>query len=307
MTENRTKSPYGNLMTDLLFKKAFNPDDDYTKVNLINLLNDILAPQLKRPIRDLRSRDKEVNRTGSGASRTSAFDLHCKDDDGRLFIVEVQIKPFAHFLKRVVFYACQDIAKQGTPGDKWAYDFSPVFIVTISWAALVDDDRFIHHLSFCDIETKARAGDYLNISLVELSKFPGLGEKPNALRKWLYLFRNLDKITELPPEIQEDKFTRLLPIAEVAKLGVNELEEYEMERVNQKWDEYAAEIAFEELAKEAAEKGMEKGMEKGLEKGIQKGALDKAKEMAKAMLKKGMSVNEVADISKLSEDVIREL
>ena len=230
-------------MTDLLFKKAFNPDDDYTKVNLINLLNDILAPQLKRPIRDLRSRDKEVNRTGSGASRTSAFDLHCKDDDGRLFIVEVQIKPFAHFLKRVVFYACQDIAKQGTPGDKWAYDFSPVFIVTISWAALVDDDRFIHHLSFCDIETKARAGDYLNISLVELSIFPGLGEKPNALRKWLYLFRNLDKITELPPEIQEDKFTRLLPIAEVAKLGVNELEEYEMERVNQKWDEYAAEIA----------------------------------------------------------------
>lgn len=39
-------SPYANL----IFKKVFNPDDAFTKVNLMNLLNDVLAAQLELPI-----------------------------------------------------------------------------------------------------------------------------------------------------------------------------------------------------------------------------------------------------------------
>ena len=38
-------SPYANLLVDLAFKKAFDPDKPTSRNNLINLLNDLLEPQ----------------------------------------------------------------------------------------------------------------------------------------------------------------------------------------------------------------------------------------------------------------------
>jgi len=43
------ESPFANLLVDLAFKKAFDPDKPGGRNNLINLLNDLLEPQLKRP------------------------------------------------------------------------------------------------------------------------------------------------------------------------------------------------------------------------------------------------------------------
>ena len=40
-------SPYANLLVDLAFKKAFDPDKPASRKKLINLLNDLLEPQLK--------------------------------------------------------------------------------------------------------------------------------------------------------------------------------------------------------------------------------------------------------------------
>jgi hypothetical protein len=38
------KSPYANLLVDLAFKKAFDPDKPASRQNLVNLLNDLLEP-----------------------------------------------------------------------------------------------------------------------------------------------------------------------------------------------------------------------------------------------------------------------
>lgn len=54
--------PYANLMTDLIFKKVFNPDDDYTKVNLVNFLNDILKGEIEDPIEDVFSSTRKSTR-----------------------------------------------------------------------------------------------------------------------------------------------------------------------------------------------------------------------------------------------------
>ena len=74
------KSPYANLLVDLAFKKAFDPDKPTSRSNLINLLNDLLEPQLKRPIKNVWTRNVAKNLSGSKESRTAIFDLHCKDD-----------------------------------------------------------------------------------------------------------------------------------------------------------------------------------------------------------------------------------
>ena len=69
-------SPYANLLVDLAFKKAFDPDKPTSRNNLINLLNDLLEPQLKRPIKNVWTRSVAKNLSGCKASRTAIFDLH---------------------------------------------------------------------------------------------------------------------------------------------------------------------------------------------------------------------------------------
>ena len=65
------KSPFANLLVDLAFKKAFDPDKPASRNNLINLLNDLLEPQLKRPIQNVWTRNVGKNLSGSKASRTA--------------------------------------------------------------------------------------------------------------------------------------------------------------------------------------------------------------------------------------------
>lgn len=67
------QSPYANLLIDLVFKKAFDPDKPASRENLVNLLNDLLAPQLKRPIKNVWTRNVAKNLSGSEVSRTAIF------------------------------------------------------------------------------------------------------------------------------------------------------------------------------------------------------------------------------------------
>ena len=115
-------SPYANLLVDLAFKKAFDPDKPASRQNLINLLNDLLEPQLKLPIKSVWTRNVAKNLSGSKASRTAIFDLHCKDDAGDLIEIEVQIREVDNFMKRLAFYASEMVANQAEPGDDWNFN-----------------------------------------------------------------------------------------------------------------------------------------------------------------------------------------
>lgn len=270
MTINQ-ETPYGNLMTDLIFKRVFNPDDDFTKVNVINLINDILKDELECPVVDVVSRDKEQNPTGSEASRTSVLDLHCKDCVGRLFTVEIQIKPMKHFVKRAFYYGCQVISAQGYPGKEWDYDFKPVYTIAFSWFDLFPDDRFVHHISFFDAETKSRIGGFLGFTFIELKKFAGAGTEENPLWSWAYLFKNLHKLHKLPDNLDKDKYKRLLKITQLAKLSREELEKYGRDLMSLEWDESATRMYYEEKWREAAARGEAQGLAQGMEKGLAQG------------------------------------
>ena len=69
--------------------------------------------------------DKEmINRTKD--DRTTYFDLRCKTEDGREFIVEMQKAWQEFFLDRIIYYLSQSISPQGykgtdESGTKWNY------------------------------------------------------------------------------------------------------------------------------------------------------------------------------------------
>jgi len=291
------ETPYGNLMTDLIFKRVFNPDDEFTKVNLINLINDILKDELSAPVVDVVSRDKEQNPTGSESSRTSVLDLHCRDSIGRLFTVEIQIKPMDHFVKRAFYYGCQVVSAQGYPGKAWNYNFSPIYTIAISWFDLFPDDRFVHHISFCDSETKSRIDNFMGFTFIELKKFTGSGTEDDSLWAWTYLFKNLHKLRKLPPKLDKEKYKRLLRITQIANLSRKELEKYGRDLMSLEWDESATRMYYEKLKREIMEKAKKEAKKEAMEE-ARKEAMEQSLKVLQEM---GLTAEQLAELKKRLE------
>uniref|UniRef100_UPI0015699B89 PD-(D/E)XK nuclease family transposase n=1 Tax=Fibrobacter succinogenes TaxID=833 RepID=UPI0015699B89 len=147
------QSPYANLLIDLAFKKAFDPDKPASRENLVNLLNDLLAPQLKRPIKSVKTRNVAKNLSGSKESRTAIFDLHCEDDAGNLIEIEVQIRKLKNFSKRLAFYASEMVANQAEIGSGWKFNVKPTYVIAITQKTVFKDNRIIHRATTVDLET----------------------------------------------------------------------------------------------------------------------------------------------------------
>ena len=82
--------------------------------------------------------------------------------------------------------------------------------------------------------------------------------------------------------------------------------------VSFKWDDnLAREIAVEESREEGREEGLQEGLEKGLQKGLKKGReegkVSAVLEMAVKLLKKSYPLSDVADITDLSPEEVREI
>ena len=288
------KSPFANLLIDLAFKKAFDPDKSTSRNNLINLLNDLLEPQLKRPIKNVWTRNVAKNLSGSKESRTAIFDLHCKDDMGNLIEIEVQIREMDNFMKRLAFYASELVANQAEPGEEWNYDVQPTYVIALTRFHVFDDENAVHRAAVTDLETGKQVMDTYNYTVIELSKVPFFIEKTSSdLSKWLFFFRYLNRLKELPEELNESKFQQLTESSKVSNFSKKEFEAYQRMH-HEKWDHNVMVPGiFKEFATEINAK-------------IEERISDRNREIAKKMVAAGkLSDAEIADYSGLSvEDVV---
>lgn len=289
------KSPFANLLVDLAFKKAFDPDKPSSRENLVNLLNDLLEPQLKRPIKNVWTRNVAKNLSGSRESRTAIFDLHCEDDMGNLIEIEVQIRKLKNFRKRLAFYASEMVANQSEPGDDWNYDIKPTYVIAFARHKVFDDNRIVHRAAVTDLETGAQFVDAYNFTTVELSKVPFfIKKKSDDLSKWLFFFRFLNRLKELPAELDEKKFERLTESSKVSNFSKEEFEVYQ-KMYHEKWDHNVmVDGIFEEFADEINAK-------------VAESVSEKTREIARKMKSKNMPVEQIAELTGFSVEEISNL
>lgn len=293
------KSPYANLLVDLAFKKAFDPDKPASRQNLVNLLNDLLKPQLKRPIVTVKTRNVAHNLSGSKVSRTAIFDLHCKDDMGNLIEIEVQIRKLKNFRKRLAFYASEMVANQSEPGDDWNYDVKPTYVIAFARHKVFDDNRIVHRAAVTDLETGAQFVDAYNFTTVELSKVPFfIKKKSDDLSKWLFFFRFLNRLRELPAELDEKKFEHLTESSKVSNFSKEEFEAYQ-KMYHEKWDHNVmVDGIFEEFADEINAKVDAVASER---------VLDSKREIARKMKAKNRPVEEIVEFTGIPAEQIETL
>jgi len=128
------KARYVNPYTDFGFKKLFG--EEANKDLLIDFLNQLLPARHKI----LHLTFKNPEQPGDIKSdRRAIFDIHCENDKGERFIVEMQKAKIKFFKDRAVFYTTFPIKEQAEKGD-WDFKLNPVYCVAILDFTF-DDDR----------------------------------------------------------------------------------------------------------------------------------------------------------------------
>ena len=329
-----SESKYIDLMVDWSFKKIFG-----TEVNkdiLIEFLK-VIFPQYA--ISDITYVPTELLGIMED-DRKAIFDVLCRTEDGKTFLVEMQRGYQKHFFERALFYTSFPIMKQGKKalaeearGNRpWDFSLDGVFFLGILNFKYEDDEMTEHRYRLMEATSKKMMTDKLEFVFVEVEKFDkGEDELETDLDKWLYLLKNMSNLLERPERLRDRIFTKLFDVAELAQLDdkdrIKYIKSMNTERDTYNQIEYAREtgreegreeghkVGKEEGLKEGREEGHKEGKEEGLkeghkegkEEGIKEGAKQNSCDIAKRMLEKGIDIETISELTGLTEKEISEL
>ena len=288
---NIIKAKYINLMVDWSFKRVFG-----TEVNkdiLIEFLK-VVFPQFA--ITDITYIPTEQLGIMED-DRKAIFDVLCKTEDDKTFLVEMQRGAQKHFFERALYYTSFPIMKQGKKAiakeeegaGPWDFSLDGVFFLGILDFEYEQDEMTEHRYQLLETKTFKQMTDKLEFVFVEVAKFnKSEDELETDLDKWLYLLKNMSTLLERPAALRDRVFGRLFDVAEYARLDDEERKNY-VEAMNTARDTYN-QIAY------AHETGHKEGREEGRE--------EKAYEIARKMIAKGLDVDTIAELTGLTKDEI---
>jgi predicted transposase/invertase (TIGR01784 family) len=292
---------YLNPFTDFGFKKLFGEEPN--KDLLISFLNSFLPERHK--IQDLQYTKHEYQGY-TALDRKAIFDLNCTSTTGERFIVELQKAKQNYFKDRSLYYATFPIQEQAQRGN-WDYKLSAVYTVGIL-DFVFDEDRqhhdqeTIHH-----VQLKNQAGqvfyDKLTFIYLTLPHFHKSHTELHTLQdKWLYVFRHLAELDEIPAELQESVFLKLFEVAQISQFNPAERQAYEDSLKYYRDLKNVTDTAFDDGIEKGIDIGVEKGIGIGIEKGIEQARLVIARNLLGVL-----DDATIAQKTGLAEAVIRDL
>lgn len=278
-------SRYLNPRSDLVFKKIFGQH----KPLLISFLNSLLPLPEDGLIESLEYLPTEQIPTIPVLKRT-IVDVKCQDQQGRTFLVEMQIEWSSHFMERMLFGASQAYVRQLEKGDAYEY-LKPVYGLGLLGQSFDrESDDFYHHYKIVNVEKPHREIKGLQFVFIELPKFKPVTRSEKKLQiLWL---RFMSEINEKTKEVDLE----LLSVPEIRKaIELSEESAYtpaEIAAYDTYWDTVSTEKTL--LADKFA-------------KGKAEGAMETLHKMARVLSEDGMPIGKIAYLTGLAEPEIKKL
>jgi predicted transposase/invertase (TIGR01784 family) len=232
--------------------------------------------------------------------RNSIVDVRCTDMDKRQFIVEMQMYWSESFKSRVLLNASKAYIRQL---DK-AKDFEllqPVYalnFVNDTFEKSPDmENEYYHYYKIVNVKDTEKQIKGLEFLFLELPKFKPLNRVEKKLHElWLRFLTEINENTkEAPRELMNNKLTcEAIGYMEKAAYTKEHLEAYDKWKINAMTER----SALNEAKKE--------GKIEGKIEGRIEGRMEEKMEIAKSLLLKGMSIEDVSDVTGLSNQQIEE-
>lgn len=113
------------------------------------------------------------------------LDVRVRMKNGSQMDLEMQVAPFEFWNNRVIFYLSKMYTEQVKEGDKYK-NLKPCIHVNILNFNLFHEDRTcFREIAFCDLTTKQKYTDLLEIYVLELKKLPQEQKEEPLIIKWM--------------------------------------------------------------------------------------------------------------------------
>ena len=283
---------------DLTFKKVFGEHKDLC----ISLLNALLPLDEGRLVTQIEYESNELLPAVADL-KDSIVDVHCVDNEGRQFIVEMQLYWTTRFQQRVMLNASKayvtQFDRETMAGPNPYRLLKPVYALSfVNEVFAPEVEEYYHHYAMVNVAKTEQRIEGLELVFIELPKF-----KPEnrAVRKlhnlWLRFLTEINgSIDQAPSALLEQPETNdALHILETYSYSREELAKY---------DRYRDAIATAQLLYYGAR---EDALEEGRAAGRAAGRAEGRAEIALAMLRDGLPLETVAKYSSLSVEAVSAL
>ncbi len=278
------KARYINPYTDFGFKKLFG--EEVNKDLLVDFLNQLLPAQHK--IVNLTFKNTEQWGDIKG-DRRAIFDIHCENERGDKFIVEMQKAKIKFFKDRALFYTTFPIKEQAEKGD-WDFKLKPIYCVAILDFMFDDDREQKSYMSNIQLKDQYCQTFYnkLTYIFIEMPRFQkSIQELESHFDKWLYFLKHLETFENIPDMLKEEVFIKAFEVAEIANFDEKQLAEYEESLKIYRDLKGVVDTSFEEGEKVGVEKTM--------------------KQVAQKMKERGTAIDFISEITGIKKEEIEKL
>ena len=288
---------YLDPKTDIVFKKIFGQHPHLLK----SFLNAVLPLSEDSMIVELDYLPSEQVPV-IPAFKYTVVNVRCTDQQGRVFIVEMQIQWTTSFMQRMLFNASKAYVTQLEKGEKF-HLLKPVYgLGLINTTFDAGQDHWFHHYKMVNVKKpKAEIKD-LQLVFIELPKFKVQNYREKRLQVlWLRFMSELNEKSNRAPEewLSVPEIKEALDLAEEAAYTPGELAAYD-----QYWDAISIEKS---LVHDAKEEGILIGEVRGEKRGEKIGEKKAYLALAKKLLTMGYSLKEIASLTTLSSKELLEL
>ncbi len=313
------QAKYLDPKNDLTFRKIFGEHEDIVK----SFLNALLPFDEGQYIEDLHYADPAMLPVLPDLKH-SIVDVHCVDNYGRRFIVEMQMYWSSSFKQRMLFNAGKAYVKQIDKGHEYS-ELAPVYGLSLVNEDFMTDEKyadiFYHRYRLAHIDSPEEVISGIELIFIELQKFKA---KNFTDRKMQYLWlRFLTEINENTQEVPADLLKNEAIKKALEQLQVNSFTKEELEYYDKYWDKVRTERTviedaykkaqaevkniIEEERKEKEQARLQAERERKEKEEAKVREKEAKKKLARKMKQYGESVDEIIKETGLSREEIEKL
>lgn len=280
---NKNHIQEGNIMryldprADLTFKRIFGEHKDL----VISLLNALLPLDDDHLVKSVEYIPVEMV-PDNPLKKNSIVDVRCHDQDGRQFLVEMQMIWSKEFMQRVLFNASKAYVRQLDKKEDYNL-LQPVYSLNLVNDVFMDDiPEYYHHYDIVNVEHTDKRIEGLHLIFVELPKF-----KPHTFSErkmqilWLRFLTEMGDVRIVPQEfLANPEVKKAVDILEESSYTDAQLNGYD-----KFWDIVRTERTYINAAiRKGMSEGRAEGRAEGFEQGRAKGRAEgRAEGMAQGM------------------------
>ena len=237
---------------DVAFKKVFGSEPWRTLT--ISLIDAVLSPWPWRPLVDLELLNPFTPQMTLD-DKLAILDIKARDDQGRIFNVEMQMIARAALPQRFLYYWSKLYAGQLVQGDAYHRLCPTISICFINGRLFSDRQRYHRRFQLLDIEGPLVLTDQLEIHVLELPNFARrLEDLREPLDFWLYFLKNGEELDAdaLPEPLNRAELRRAMEVLKMLSQDQLERELYEG-RLKAKRDALTQETLLREAREQRAQ------------------------------------------------------